>query len=569
MVRKYGSNTIRKHLASRREFLKIGGLLIPIGMGFPRFLEAQTGSTFAYYISPTGSDANAGTLASPWAISSLSPYSGSANYSKIGGKRVGLLPGTYGVGKFMVDAWNSQGTDGIALDIPGGSSSSPTYIASCNAQGTYSRGTATIQGNDNGSFGGGNAVAVSMIGSTSARGGWVTLDGLKLTGASVWCVTFGDIAGNNTSNSGYVIQNCEITGNNCQSAPVASGKNVACISIMSAIGAVVTNNYLHDNMGWTDGQHFSAIYHWGLGSGTGGTQITYNTFVNSGGIQLKENTQWDMQVAYNYIDMTTVTPGGQLTNVAPIWGGCEDGSSSVMPGGNGTLAKFHHNVLIAYAGNSNISPAELGGTWLNLWFGNGQGYWSYPVDVYNNTCVATSALNGSGVNISSGSASTRGLVSFYNNLFWDAGYNAVGQYGWFFTNKNAFTVCDYNIYGTHQGNSNWANFSANGSQGLGTIAATASNFANWQAMTGGDAHSTTNSTNPFTNSGSLAQQYQVQSGSPAYQAGRIGGTASGGACNVGAWDGTVTQIGCNLSASASPPPSNPAPQAPTLKLVPG
>jgi len=519
------------------------------------------GPTPNFYISPTGNDANSGTLAAPWTINSLSPWStGSAlsNYNtKIAGKVIGLLPGTYGVSALMQAAWTAFGnaTNGIALDVPGGTQANPTQIVSVNSSGVYTPRTATIQANDNGFFGGSNSIAPSMIGQSSkcSARGWVTFDGLVLSGASVFCMTLGDIAGTNTAiANGYVVQNCIFTGNSAQNSTVASGKNVACLTIMTARGAVITNNWFHDNQGWTDGEHFSAIYQWGLGVGTAGTQITFNTFKNSAGIQLKEDTQYDMNVAYNYIDMSVFNPGGQLQNLCPIWGGCEDGNNNGgNTGNNGTLAQFHHNICISWNGTAALSPGNLGSTFISLWYGNGQGYWSYPVACYNNTFVVSSSLNGCGFLASSGGASTQGFVQFYNNGFWTGAFNTVGQYGWFFTNKNAFSLIDYNIYGTTPSSSNWANFSANGSQGLGAISATATSFANWKTLitgaTGLDAHSSTNGVNPFSNNGIYALQYQVQSGSPWFNAGRVGGVVAGASTNVGAWDGTSSQIGCNFA----------------------
>ena len=57
--------------------------------------NAQTATTFDFYISTNGDDGNPGTVSSPWAITSL--ISNSPNNSKIAGKRVGLIAGTYNV----------------------------------------------------------------------------------------------------------------------------------------------------------------------------------------------------------------------------------------------------------------------------------------------------------------------------------------------------------------------------------------------------------------------------------------------------------------------------------------
>src|SRR5579863_9641682 len=88
-----------------------------------RVASAQSASSasFDFYISPTGSDSNSGTLDQPWAITAINTRRG--DYA---GKRVGLLDGTYNVHALCQAApsWSSS-----ALAVNGGSSStSPTII---------------------------------------------------------------------------------------------------------------------------------------------------------------------------------------------------------------------------------------------------------------------------------------------------------------------------------------------------------------------------------------------------------------------------------------------------------
>ncbi|GEM_PF-4009103 len=526
---------------SRREFLRVSALAIPAGLLLPPLADAQS-VTFDYYISPTGSDSNPGTLARPWAITSLT--ASSPNYSKIGGKRIGLIAGTYGVSALMTAAGSDF--NNIALDIPGGTPSSSTYIASCDSQGNYSPRAAIIKANDNGYFGGGNSNKCSMIGH-SGNVGYLTIDGLVLTGASLWCLTIGQTAGTNLSPPNVVVKNCEITGNSAQNCTVASGQNCCPVQLMSATNFIFTNNYIHDNYGWTDGEHFAALYHWGMGSGTSGSQITYNTIINSGGLHGKEATQWNTLIAYNYIDMTRTTPGGS-GYTAPIVGFLADG-------GKGTLTSIHHNILISFAGGASDSPSALGGTWIDLTWDTGQKYWSCATEIYNNTMIASSALNGCGVAWFEESPGMRGL-SYYNNLMFDNGFNAVAQYGYMFTNPDAFAICDYNIYGA-LGAAKFATLSPSGTQGI--PGQTVTSFAAWRAAIGGlDAHSVSSLVNPFTSVGKLALAAVVTSG-PAFQAGRVGGTPSGSPCHIGAWDGIVTQIGCNFAGGGSGSSSVPSP----------
>jgi hypothetical protein len=441
----------------------------------------------------------------------------------------------------------------ICLDISGGTSAASTYIGSSDVNGNESPRAAVIIANDNGLYGGGNNNKCSMIGQSSNEG-YLTISGLVLKGASLWCLTIGDTAGTNSSPSGIVIQNCEITGNSAQNCAVASGQNCCPFQICSATGCVIQNNYIHDNFGWTDNEHFSAIYHWGLGSGTSGTRILNNTLVNSGGLHGKEGNQWGTEIAYNYIDMSQMTPGGNGGNTAAIIGFNADGGNGAS---NGSLTSVHHNILISYVGSAAISPSILGGLWMDLGYTNGQEYWDYPLEIYNNTCVASSAINGCGALAFEKVAGSH-LVSAWNNLFWDGGLDAVNQYGWWFTNADAFSLCDYNLYGSHQG-AQWASFAANGTQNQ--VSSIAVSFSAWRAAIGGlDAHSSIFSSNPFTDSGQFGRNYIVESGSPAFQAGRIGGVTGGAACNVGAWDGIVEEIGCNFAAPG------PIPNAPQLTI---
>jgi hypothetical protein len=188
--------------------------------------------------------------------------------------------------------------------------------------------------------------------------------------------------------------------------------------------------------------------------------------------------------------------------------------------------------------------------------------WYNAMSCYNNTWIL-----GSGA-IAGGSVGFRfwengglaRLFSFYNNLIYDNGVTSLSPYGYVDSNVDGFAVCDYNIYGAIN------QFTTRAAGGSAATAGSQQSFAGWKAALGGlEAHSSTNSANPFTNNGALALKYQVQSGSPAYQTGRVGGVSSGAVCNVGAWDGTVSTIGCNFSGGSSAPPPS-VPDAPVLTV---
>ena len=493
----------------------------------PPTVSVVNTSTFDFYISTSGSSGNPGTLAQPWDIGSLNTKG--TTYK---GKRVGLIAGTYGVSSLLIAAGGNY--NNIAIDVTGGTIASNTYIGSSDVSGNESPRAATIQGNDNGLFGGGNGNKCSMIGH-SANVGYVTFSGLKITGASLWCMTFGQTAGVNTAPPGIVVKNCEFTGNSAQNCTVASGENCAVLQLMSATNALIQNNYFHDNFGWTDTTHFSAVYHWGVQSGCQGTQFLYNTFVNSGGLHGKESPQWGTVIAYNYLDTSTKTPAGG-------YGAAITGFNDTGGNVSATATSVHHNIFVAPDTSSLANAAAYYMSFNDIT----QYYWYTGLSIYNNTFIQSTNLNGSGLCIWEQSGLS-GLFTVYNNLFYDGAHNGCTQLGYVSSNIDGFALLDYNIYGNGSANyvgSLWPpglNYPQN--SGSGSYYNT---IGGWQAASGADAHSSRNGTNPFTNNGTFAKQYQVTSG-PAYQTGKVGGIPAGATCNVGAWDGTVTQIGCDFA----------------------
>lgn len=465
-------------------------------------------AAFDFYLSSSGSNTNSGTLASPWAITAIN-----TKQSTYAGKRLGILPGTYDVSSLM-------GTNETvaALTISGGSSTARTYIGSSDVSGIYLPRTATLDAKGaSGFFGGGNSNASPIMAARSGTNFW-TVDGLRLTGFSLWAFHVGDSPSGGTNPTNWTIQNCEFTGGNATSSTVANGVNLAPIIIYSSVTGLVTNNWFHDNSGWPqlDGPgHFSAVYQWGLGNSvTSGTTFTQNTIVNSGGLHGKEHSQQGTTVAYNYIDWSA-GPSGQN-------GSCVQGFDGAPDSGLTQTTSIHHNVLIA---NYQI---------LDLQAELGNGGWSTACNVYNNTLITLTGIVGAGFDWYEATSGSK-LLSWYNNLVFDNGHAPVsGAYGYALVNVDAFSLCDYNIWGGH---SPWSTVPS-GAHSSASATAHAT-FASWQAAIGGlDVHSSSNSTNPFTIAGTFADQYQVQSGSPAFGTGRVSGVSTGVAVNVGAFDGT-------------------------------
>jgi len=524
---------------SRRDVLRGGSLLLPASAIVPGFFtgiaRAQTASTFDYYISVSGNDSNPGTLASPWAITAIN-----TKQSIYAGKRVGIVAGSYDISSLM-GTYHSP-----ALQINGGPNSSTlTYIGSCNSTGAYALGVATLDAKGaSGLYGGGNSNISTMIGTSTQQGGggpqpanwgnWI-LDGLRLINFSMWALQVGSYDGSGGAVPNTTIQNCEFTGENAGSAPVG-GVQVGALEPYHYTNCLVSNCYIHDNISpGNSGPHFAAITVWGGVSGgpSSGLTIQNCTLVNTGAIYGIYDTGviYGTTIQQCFIDMTQQNAPG-ATNEA-IQGFGNSGSS----GDAGSV--FRNNIF-------------RGGYPIDTQGESPQEQWASTAACYNNTwdlAGGTGQNGGSGFRFLEASGHI-GIFSFYNNLCWDNGATGIsGGYGYNAGNVDGFAVCDYNIYGTI----NQFTTYASGSSGTHT----SQSFSGWKTAIGGlEAHSTTNSANPFTNKGAFALAYSVQSGSPAYQSGRVGGVATGAVCNVGAWDGTVTQIGCNFAAGIVAP--NPA-----------
>src|SRR5580700_7034678 len=110
---------------TRRTLLKRGGCAV-LASAVPmlvRTARAQT-TSYNFYISPTGSDSNAGTQASPWSINAIN-----TKQALYAGKSVGVLPGTYNI-HGLIQSLPSGSQQTAALSINGGTSGSPTLIQS-------------------------------------------------------------------------------------------------------------------------------------------------------------------------------------------------------------------------------------------------------------------------------------------------------------------------------------------------------------------------------------------------------------------------------------------------------
>jgi len=503
---------------------------------FPKYAAIMnwitgSGATFNFYISPTGSDSNAGSLASPWSITAINTHQ-----STYAGQRLGIMPGRYDVSTLMQAATYQ----GAVLQIQGGpNSSTKTYIGTCNSSGQYQAGTATITAYGSvGAYGGGNTTHTPyVIGQTVASvatgtgpqptniGNW-TLDGLIITGFNAWAIALS--GGEDTLPSQVVnatIQNCTLA----NSANNVSGTHPGAIMCYAYQNCLITNCMFSNNIctSGEDATHAgSAVTAWGFGGGTSGLVIDHCTILETQGIVIGEDngTCQNSTIQYCYADFTPTT---DVTNVDFLSSGTNT-TTTATPGNS-----IHHNIIVAGTPRDSIGYSSEQG--------------AAPEAFYNNTWIrnASGLLGYRYVEASGKSA----LVTAYNNLMYDNGNSGAGAYGYMAGNVDVFALCDYNIYGTLMSGTQFSTY-ASGSAG----GATGQTFANWKTAIGAkDAHSSQSGTNPFTNAGTYALQYTVASGSPAYQTGKVGGLSSGATCNVGAWDGTVTQIGSTLPVPGTTP----------------
>ena len=502
---------------------------------------AAPGGPFDFYISPTGSNANTGTsIGSPWAITAIN-----AKQSTYAGKRLGILPGTYDVSGLM-GSFHSP-----ALMINGGLTAlAPTYIGTANSSGLYAQGTATLDAKGaSGFFGGSNTTISTVMGQAQGQSGgpgtpanwgnW-TVDGLIFIGFSAWAFQVGSYDGGGGQVPNTAIQNCTFAngngGNNV--SVINNGLHSGPLELYQYNNCLVSNCWFHDNStaaGAVDFQHFSAITVWGgitpgVSTSTGLT-LQFNTIVNSGCIYGIPDTGviGGTTLTGNYIDSTNAASGTANPCTVALLGFAN--SAAASKGLAGSI--FSNNIF-------------RGGVPFDSFASEPGSSWSTTCKYFNNTW---DLAGGAGFPSAGGIVGHRffepsgvsAVLSFYNNLMYDNGYaGTLSPYGYVVGNVDEFAVSDYNIWGTRN---HWTTFSA-GSTSAGQT--TRSTLATWGSAIGGETHSSTNATNPFTNVGIYAGQYTTPSG-PAFGTGRIGGVSGGAACNVGAWDGTIIKIGCSFA----------------------
>jgi hypothetical protein len=512
------SNALTRAL-SRRDVLRVGGLLVPSALVAPSIFvnvaRAATVAAFDYYIGPSGSDANAGTQASPWAITAIN-----TKRSSYAGKRVGLMDGTYNINS-LYTGLNQNGYD-PALCVQGGSANSPTVIQAVNL------GQAVIDC-------GLPKEINSTIGQTQESGismGNVVLDGLKIIRAGVKCVEFG--GGGSGQWPGWVVQNCEFTQQDGTAVAGAGGGNFSLIEIANASAPIVRNNYFHGNKGGPtggaySGDHFTTTQQWN----TRNALYEYNTVLGNG-MYGKEGGNFGTTIRYNHIDTT-----GWSTQID----GLQDfvGRYPGSEGDPGLPMSIHHNVIVS---TMNDMRPTLGA-------GN---YYPDRCDIYNNTFIIIGGNSSYGTIL----AVNTGKLNWYNNIH----YAGTGVTEFNAINVDAPGIFDYDCY--YSGGNYGYGYQTAAKDGNAHLAV--SSLAAWKALlpAGCQAHTLDHQDPNFVRSGSGASFYKLQASSPAKNAGSTNGTSSGSPCEMGAWgNGAPATIGSSLVTGAAP---SPIPEAPTLSV---
>jgi hypothetical protein len=345
----------------------------------------------------------------------------------------------------------------------------------------------------------------SCIGQNTGGTGHWTLDGIVINATGFNGSVISYFPGG--SNSGATIQNCEIYG----LAAITVGNNYAGLFQQNAQGSLIQNNYFHDIHKPSQPDHCHAFEEYGCSN----TQFLYNTIMNCDtGIDGKVSDN-NCTIAYNYFYNC---PYGTVQGY--------DGDQNSAEAPN----TFHHNVIDSCGQQKLVDVSSI---------------CAQPVTWYNNTCYDTRSGSVSTIDLRTTVTSS---VKYYNNLAVLTA-NGAGPYtGTVRFSAGAIASCDYNCYYFKDYTSAW---------GQGS---TYSTLAAWKASAGSpDSHGITSNPNFFAaiTPGAGPTQFQLSGtyghggSSPCAATGQNGG-------NIGAWDGTVSQIGCNFLSAAIATPSAPS-----------
>lgn len=477
--------------------------------------------TFDFFIAPNGDDSNAGTLASPWSITALNSKQATYSGKKIGiigdvvGTQTPIQHGTIGgvqTTLFSIYQAAPGNNNGMLLAINGGTSGSPTYIASCNSSGLYvapAVGTGPWAVIDFSNPSGGAAPTVSayamgqnFFNGSVANPGWTTVDGIGLRYFTQAGLVFSNTGG---TLNGVIVQNCEVYNGN----HVIPDNNPGAISLGGCASPVITNNKVHDLQTVTGGGGSSVP--WGLHAlqsySSSNMVVTHNTFYNCNSMLPKDTHQNYANCSYNYFDHGAF---GSATDSGNISQGAVESLST----GSGVVSTIHHNIFLGA---------------LNLHTQDGNNMAGTVVSTHN-TFFGTANHTTPFSAIQADAAVSGAALQFQFNLVYQTGstYDHGGGYGnclWITANiAVAGATFDNNVYGS---NSNGVAFGKTFGQAL--------SLSGWQTLTGCDPNSVLVATSPFSGTPTA----QVPSSFAVNSSAIIGGVT------CGAIDGSGP-VGCNF-----------------------
>ena len=494
---------------TRRAFVKtstLAGATALMPWAISRVANAQTES-FDFYISPTGSDNNSGTLSSPWAITAIN-----TKRDTYAGRRVGLLDGNYDLSG--MNAYNGASVEvpQPILQVAAGTAGSPTVIKSVNPR------AAVLNLRSSG----GVRRRLAAIGQFSL-GGYVTIDGLTVTGGAFWLMSFW---GNSPTNyaqfaSGIIVQNCHL-----YDSVLPVQDNNPAIWLDRCMNPIVRNNLIHDITGAGSSYGPCAV----MTLSVRGLVMEYNEVYNTRAfIHDKHNDGQGGYASDGFIVRNNYVH--DIADAAFVGLDTEYHSSS--PPGPYLDSRIYNNVFVGCGAG---------------WYCKVNAPTRMSVLIYNNTFVLTRNLSGDNGGWWGPSATAANKISYYNNIFRRNGFS-MGYMGDLAVSAGALGTINYNIYDTTMRVNILSPLNTNSSS---TTVTPYSSLASWRSASGADANSIQAA--PVFVGGRGAGAYALASGSPGLNAGRVGGVSSGATVHIGAWDGVVTRIGSNWDSGPVPNP---------------
>lgn len=453
--------------------------------------------TFDFYISPTGSDSNPGTLASPWAITALM-----SKTSTIAGKTVGLLDGTYDVPNGYDDNWGGSLQHHGQRITAAGTSGARTVIQSVNPRG------ATLQP--------AAGVTFSIITLDAA---YVTLKDIIFNAGSIvtsirFWGDYGTIEGcqfeaaqaNTNDNAGHIY----FKAHDAPKVQYPTFRNCHFKGLANLSGANPNNRTVNANH-----IHGFAVY---------GALIEGCTFRDSYA-PLRPKYDW---AAYTFRNNLVYDCQQGLVHI------CTDQSSVAIRN------TVNNNLFI---GTSVSTPCSMG----DYLYATGQR--AALVDYFNNTSVCVYLSDGSDQRWwrSAGETPNSGGTSkFYNNIFHYAGTPSGTHVTFTFGGEagagvsDLFSLMNYNGYPSGWFKVNQGDFY--------TPDASYSTLAAWNAASGFEAGSVQATPSFSVGTGTTPSNYTLQSGSAFKGAGKSDGTIGGSAVDMGCWGGVSvpTHIGATF-----------------------